>query len=111
MEQQTPEQYARQLGIPVSHEIMLKGHQKQITALTIDPKGARFVTGSMDCTIKMWDFGGMDRALKHFREKEPEEGNAIIALDYSPHGDRYICATGSSCPKVYDRRACSCCST
>jgi WD40 repeat protein/pSer/pThr/pTyr-binding forkhead associated (FHA) protein len=103
MEEETPEQYARGMGIPVSHEIMLKGHDKHITTLTIDPKGSRFVTGSMDCIIKMWDFGGMDRSLKNFREKEPEEGNSIISLDYSPYGDRYICATGSSCPKIFDR--------
>jgi WD40 repeat protein len=103
MEEQTPEQYARGMGIPVSHEIELKGHEKHITTMTIDPKGARFVSGSMDCIIKMWDFGGMDRALKNFREKEPEEGNAIISVDYSPYGDRYICATGSSCPKIFNR--------
>ena len=37
---------------PTSHEMLLKTHDRAVTAATIDPSGTRLITGSMDCTLK-----------------------------------------------------------
>lgn len=47
--------------LPVTHEISLRGHTKPVSALAMDPSGARLITGGMDYVVKLWDFGGMVR--------------------------------------------------
>ena len=42
-----------------------------VSALSIDPAGARFVTGGYDYDCKLFDFGGMDSNMKSFRSWEP----------------------------------------
>ncbi|CAM9789477.1 unnamed protein product [Chrysoparadoxa australica] len=93
----------QRLQLPVSHEAVLSGHSKAVAALAADPSGARLASGGRDYKVKLYDFGGMDRGHRSFREMEPEEGNVIVALDYSPSGDKFLCCTGSSQPLVYDR--------
>jgi FHA domain len=103
----TPEERARRtaqrLELPVSHEAALKGHTKAVIALSVDPGGGRVATGGSDYKVKLYDFGGMDKHHRSFREFEPEEGNIVVALSHSPSGDRFLCCTASSQPKVYDR--------
>ena len=43
----------------------------QISALGLDPAGARLITGSYDYDIKFWDFAGMDNSLQSFRSMTP----------------------------------------
>jgi hypothetical protein len=38
-----------------------------VTCLDVDASGSRVVTGSLDYTIRMFDFGGMKNDLKSFR--------------------------------------------
>jgi WD40 repeat protein len=56
---------------PITHEITLKDHTKVISALALDPSGARVVSGSHDYDCKLWDFGGMDMRCKPFKSWEP----------------------------------------
>jgi WD repeat-containing protein 70 len=56
---------------PTTHELALKDHTKVISALAIDPSGARFASGAHDYDVKLWDFGGMDHRLKPFKTWEP----------------------------------------
>lgn len=56
---------------PITHELMLKDHTKVVSALTLDPSGARIVSGSHDYDCKLWDFGGMDWRCKPFKTWEP----------------------------------------
>lgn len=56
---------------PITHEISLKDHTKVVSALAIDPSGARVVSGSYDYDCKLWDFGGMDMRCKPFKSWEP----------------------------------------
>jgi WD repeat-containing protein 70 len=58
---------------PVSHEVVLKDHTKVVSALTLDPSGARILSGSHDYDVKLWDFGGMDAGAraKPFKSWEP----------------------------------------
>ena len=56
---------------PTTHEIILKDHTKVVSALALDPSGARVLSGSHDYDVKMWDFGGMDARCKPFKSWEP----------------------------------------
>lgn len=56
---------------PITHELVLKDHTKVVSALTLDPSGARILSGSHDYDCKLWDFGGMDLSCKPFNSWEP----------------------------------------
>lgn len=56
---------------PISHELVMKDHTKVVSALALDPSGARFVSGSHDYDCKLWDFGGMSATAKPFKTWEP----------------------------------------
>jgi WD repeat-containing protein 70 len=62
---------ADQSQFPITHEIILKDHTKVVSALTLDPSGARVLSGSHDYDCKLWDFGGMDARCKPFKSWEP----------------------------------------
>jgi WD40 repeat protein len=74
---------------PVTHELILKDHTKVVSALALDPSGARIVSGSHDYDCKLWDFGGMDHRCKPFKSWEPAESyhvrppNICTILAYS----------------------------
>ncbi|KAI9679084.1 MAG: hypothetical protein M1829_001754 [Trizodia sp. TS-e1964] len=57
---------------PVSHELVLKTHERTITTATLDVSGSRLVTGSTDCTLKFHDFASMTpTTLRAFRSVDP----------------------------------------
>ncbi|PIK53476.1 putative WD repeat-containing protein 70 isoform X5 [Apostichopus japonicus] len=62
--------------IPISHEITLNHGGKSVSAVTLDPSGARLVTGGYDYDVKFWDFAAMDASLKSFRTFQPAPGLA-----------------------------------
>ena len=89
--------------IPCSHEAVLGGPGKSVTALAFDASGARLATGGSDYTVRLYDFGSMDRAHRAFKEVTPFDGQPVHALSFSPSGDRFVVATGSAKARVYDR--------
>ncbi|KAK6164367.1 hypothetical protein DH2020_001231 [Rehmannia glutinosa] len=89
--------------IPLSNEIVLKGHAKVVSALAVDPTGSRVLSGSYDYSVRMYDFQGMNARLQSFRQLEPSEGHQIRGLSWSPTADRFLCVTGSAQAKIYDR--------
>ena len=68
---------------PTTHELLLKDHTKVVSALTLDPSGARVLSGSHDYDCKLWDFGGMDWRCKPFKTWEPA-GTYYVRLPISP---------------------------
>jgi hypothetical protein len=66
---------------PITHEIILKDHTKVVSALALDPSGARIVSGSHDYDCKLWDFGGMDSRCKPFKTWEPA-GSYYVCFAY-----------------------------
>ena len=46
---------------------------KPVSALALDPSGARVVSGGYDYDVKLWDFAGMDSTLRSFRTLKPCE--------------------------------------
>ncbi|KAG9488426.1 hypothetical protein GDO78_007955 [Eleutherodactylus coqui] len=74
-----------------------------VSALGLDPSGARLVTGSYDYDVKFWDFAGMDGSLQAFRSHQPCECHQIKSLQYSITGDVILVVAGNSQAKVLDR--------
>ncbi|KAI0085637.1 WD40-repeat-containing domain protein [Irpex rosettiformis] len=88
---------------PTTHEISLKDHTKVVSALALDPSGARIVSGSHDYDCKLWDFGGMDWRCKPFKTWEPAGTYYVHDLKYSNDGQRFLVISGTTQAKLYDR--------
>ena len=57
---------------PVSHELVLKTHERTVTTMSVDPSGSRLITGSTDCTVKLHDFSSMTpTTLRAFKSVDP----------------------------------------
>lgn len=57
---------------PVSHELVIKTHEKAVTSITLDSSGVRLVTGSNDCTLKFHDFASMTpTTIRAFKSVDP----------------------------------------
>lgn len=70
---------------PVSHELILKTHERSITTLTVDPSGSRLITGSTDCTIKFHDFASMTpTTLRAFKSVDPTATKASANSETHP---------------------------
>jgi WD repeat-containing protein 70 len=89
--------------VPRSHQITLRGHTKGISALALDRSGSRLLTGSLDYTVKFWNFAGMDQRLQSFREVEPNDGHPVYHVEYNHNGQYFFVATGSSQARIYSR--------
>ncbi|KAJ6519584.1 hypothetical protein C8R45DRAFT_1057985 [Mycena sanguinolenta] len=88
---------------PTTHELILKDHTKVVSALTLDPSGARVLSGSHDYDCKLWDFGGMDYRCKPFKSWEPAGSYHIHDLKYSNDGQKFLVVSGTTQAKLYDR--------
>ncbi len=53
--------------VPVAYEASMKGGDRANTALAVDPSGARAAVGSVDEIVRLYDFGGMNERMLHFR--------------------------------------------
>eukprot|EP00794_Sanderia_malayensis_P015144 gene15144-16701_t len=89
--------------IPQSHEVTLEHGKKTISAMTLDPSGARLVTAGYDYEMKFWDFNTMDLHLRPFRSLTPMESHGIRTIRYSNKGDMLLIAAGNAQAKVFDR--------
>nr|VWO96630.1 Transcriptional repressor TUP1 [Ganoderma boninense] len=88
---------------PISHELLLKDHTKVVSALTMDPSGARVLSGSHDYDCKLWDFGGMDWRCKPFKTWEPAGSYYIHDVKFSNDGQQFLVVSGTPQAKLYDR--------
>ena len=84
---------------PVSHELVLKTHDRPITTLTVDPSGSRFITGSTDCTIKFHDFASMTPNTLHaFKSVDPTatktsantETHPVLHVEFNPNSPSQV---------------------
>lgn len=70
---------------PISHEMIVKTHERPVTTIAVDPSGARFVTGSTDCTFKLHDFASMaPNTIRAFKSIDPHESKTSAASDVHP---------------------------
>ncbi|KAK8770558.1 hypothetical protein V5799_012979 [Amblyomma americanum] len=89
--------------IPVKEQLTLRHGTKIVSALALDPNGARLVTGGYDFDITLFDFAGMDSSLQPFRSLRPCDCHQIRNLEYSCTGDTFLVVSGSAQAKVLDR--------
>ncbi|KAL0575027.1 hypothetical protein V5O48_006928 [Marasmius crinis-equi] len=88
---------------PITHELILKDHNKVVSALALDPSGARVASGSHDYDCKLWDFGGMNLDCKPFKSWEPAGSYHIHDIKYSSDGQKFLVISGTTQAKLYDR--------
>ncbi|MCJ1427535.1 hypothetical protein MMC29_005438 [Sticta canariensis] len=70
---------------PVSHELVLKTHERTVTTLTVDPSGSRLITGSSDCRVKFHDFASMTpTTLRAFKSVDPTATKASANSETHP---------------------------
>ena len=70
---------------PISHDLVLKTHDRPITTITVDPSGSRFITGSTDYTIKFHDFASMTPNTLHaFKSVDPTVTKASASSETHP---------------------------
>ncbi|CAG8920343.1 unnamed protein product [Penicillium salamii] len=70
---------------PVSHELVLKSHERAVTTMTVDPSGARLITGSSDCNLKLHDFASMTPStLRSFKTVDPSARQTSASQDTHP---------------------------
>ncbi|KAF2170911.1 hypothetical protein M409DRAFT_63936 [Zasmidium cellare ATCC 36951] len=70
---------------PVSHEMVIKTHDRPVTAATLDPSGGRLITGSMDCTLKFHDFASMTpTTIRAFKSIDPNASKSSANVEVHP---------------------------
>ena len=90
--------------IPISHIVELTHTpNKAINSLDIDRSGNRMVSGSIDGTVKIWDFNNLTRKPAAFQTIEVCEGYPVLTCSWAPSGGFFLAATGDCQAKVYDR--------
>lgn len=102
-EEEASDEYDEEDAIPDSCEAVMEGFSKPVTCCGIDRTGVRMAVGSSDGVVRLYDFTGMKRDLKPFREITPREGYPMHAVDWSPSGDMFVAASGNWQATVHDR--------
>lgn len=70
---------------PVSHELIIKTHDRAVTTTSLDASGSRLITGSNDCTLKFHDFSAMSpTTVRAFRSVNPTAGKSQANAETHP---------------------------
>jgi hypothetical protein len=98
---------------PVSHEMIIKTHDRAVTVATLDPSGARLITGSMDCTLKLHDFASLTpTTIRAFKSVDPtatkhssnSETHPVNQALFNPlNASHVLVATGLPQAKIISR--------
>jgi WD repeat-containing protein 70 len=99
---------------PVSHELVLKTHERAVTSVSLDPAGGRLVSGSLDCTVRLHDFASMTpTTLRAFRSVDPWEtkkssaqtdSHTVQHVQFSHlSGSVFLCVTAHPQAKIMSR--------
>lgn len=98
---------------PVTHEMILKTHERAITSIALDPAGSRMITGSLDGNVNFHDFAAMTpTTLRAFKSVDPWEtkksatsdSHPIQHVEFSRHsGSVFLCVTAHPQAKIMSR--------
>ncbi|KAI6782159.1 WD40 repeat [Emericellopsis cladophorae] len=98
---------------PVTHELILKTHERAVTTISLDPAGGRLVTGSLDGKTNLHDFASMTpTTLRAFRSVDPfagkpsdvAESHAIHQVQFNPLGGSvFLCISAHPQAKIISR--------
>lgn len=90
-------------GLPITHEALLEGHRKAINDFDITPSGTQIATGSMDHTVKLWDFTSMDELLESYRSFTPVDSHPVLNCRYSMNGKHLLICAGGIQAKIFSK--------
>lgn len=98
---------------PISHELVLKTHERAVTSVALDPAGGRLITGSTDCTLKFHDFASMTPStIRAFKSVDPSESKTstnsethpIHHIEFNPmSGSTFLCISAHPQAKIISR--------
>ncbi|KAG7290422.1 hypothetical protein NEMBOFW57_000422 [Staphylotrichum longicolle] len=98
---------------PVTHEMILKTHERAITSIALDPAGSRMLSGSLDGNVNFHDFASMTpTTLRAFKSVDPWEtkksassdSHPIQHIEFSRHsGSVFLCVTAHPQAKIMSR--------
>ncbi|KAK4167575.1 WD40-repeat-containing domain protein [Cladorrhinum sp. PSN259] len=98
---------------PVTHEVILKTHERTVTTIALDPAGVRMLSGSLDSKINFHDFSSMTpTTLRAFKSVDPWEANKSVSndshpiqhIEFSPlSGSVFLCVTAHPQAKIMSR--------
>ncbi|PFH33482.1 WD domain, G-beta repeat-containing protein [Besnoitia besnoiti] len=92
----------RALGLPVALEVSVPAHSPSVaTALGLNPKANRMVTGGSDGVVRFWDFQGMTNRMRSYRQVTPVEKHAVETLAFSARNDLVLVASGDAQCRIY----------
>jgi WD40 repeat protein len=98
---------------PVSHELIIKTHDRPVTSITLDPSGTRLVTGSTDCSLKLHDLSALTpTTIRAFKTVDPyaskasanSESHTVHQVAFSPHsGGQFLVITANPQARLFSR--------
>jgi WD40 repeat protein len=98
---------------PVSHELVIKTHDRAVTTIALDPSGTRLVTGSNDCTLKLHDLSAMTpTTIRAFKTVDPfttkpsqtAEAHSVYQVLFGPQsGGQFLVITATSQARIFNR--------
>lgn len=98
---------------PVTHELIIKTHDRPITTISLDPSGTRLVTGSTDCTLKLHDLSALTPStIRAFKTVDPfvtkpsqtAESHSIHQVLHGPKsGGQFLCITATPQARLFTR--------
>jgi WD40 repeat protein len=98
---------------PVSHELVVKTHDRAVTTIALDPSGARLITGGNDCVLKLHDLGTLTpNTIRAFKTVDPfttkpsdtAESHSIHQVLISPlSGSQFLCITATPQARLFTR--------
>lgn len=98
---------------PVSHEMLIRTHEKAVTAATLDPSGSRLITGSSDRTLKFHDFASLTPStIRAFKSVDPTatktsqnvEAHPVHQVLFNPISpSQVLVVTAQPQAKIFDR--------
>ena len=98
---------------PVSHELLMKTHERAVTTVTVDPAGSRLISGSNDCSIKLHDFASMTpTTIRSFKSVDPsvkkqsaaQETHAVHHVEFNPLSPSHVLVvTATAQPRILSR--------
>ncbi|KAL4874747.1 WD40-repeat-containing domain protein [Aspergillus karnatakaensis] len=98
---------------PVSHELVMKTHERAVTTITVDPSGSRLISGSTDCTLKLHDFASMTPStIRSFKSVDPsakktsaaQETHVVHYAAFNPISPAYVLVVSATPqPRILDR--------
>jgi WD40 repeat protein len=78
-------------------KLVLDGHQRAVNAAAISPDGRYALSGSVDCTLRLWDLAS-GRDMRHFTGQVGE----VYAVAFSADGRYALSGGDDGCLRLWD---------